>query len=219
MRGLPFSRGLLLVSLSLLAACEEQPRAADKPKTEIFVSGGVLQVAGNDPILSTPAKSTAPILLPQEGDPSLDWSDPCASNLQALTGQLLFYYSLHKELPPTLADIPAMPGETRALLACPKTGKPYSYVPEGIRSPSDLLTIDRKTGMAREGNLLILYDSVPAHELTQRLSDGKKEWTEKQTVRLGIVMEPPTPQTKAIKMYVVPIQQALLDRYLRKPVQ
>jgi hypothetical protein len=208
-----WTAGLLLAGV--LAGCQEAPRT-QPANNQVFVSGAKVSMNGDASGLfgDKPAAPAAPVLLPQEGDPSFDWSDPCAGNLQTLTGQLLFYYSAYGHLPPSLDQVPAMPGEDKAALVCPKTGKPYVYFPQGLRAPPELMAFDRKTGNAREGNMLILVDSVPAHAFSQRLLENGKERVEKQTVRLGIVMEPPG-AGKSVKMYVVPVQQALLDAYRR----
>lgn len=202
----------------LFAACEETaPRPQPQSQNQVFITGGQIALNGDVSSLigKQPKNASSPttVLLPQEGDPSLDPSDPCATNLQTLTGQLLFFYSVIGTLPPSLDKLPKMDGET-ASLVCPKSGKPYVYFPDGLRAPADLMAFDRKTGSAREGNLLILVDSEPAHPYSQRLLVDGKEKVEKQMVRLGIVMEPPTPG-KSVKMYVVPVQQALLDAYRR----
>ncbi len=212
----PVRRAAALMLAAALAGCQQEAPHTQAANNQVFISGGKVAMNGDGGGFfgDKPAQPTAPILLPQEGDPSFDWSDPCATNLQELTGQLLFYYSAHGKLPPTLDELPAMPGEQKAALVCPKTGKPYVYFPEGLRSPPELMAFDRKTGTAREGNMLILVDSVPAHAFSQRLLENGKERVEKQTVRLGIVMEP-TSTGKAVKMYVVPVQQALLDLYRR----
>jgi hypothetical protein len=214
-----FRRIAMLALVLPLAACEETaPRPQPQSQNQVFITGGQIALNGDvSSLIKNQPKGTASasttVLLPQEGDPSLDPSDPCATNLQTLTGQLLFFYSVIGTLPPSLDKLPKMDGET-ASLVCPKSGKPYVYFPEGLRAPADLMAFDRKTGSAREGNMLILVDSEPAHPFSQRLLVDGKEKVEKQMVRLGIVMEPPA-AGKSVKMYVVPVQQALLDAYRR----
>ena len=212
-------RAVLLTAACLTGVfgCDETttPKAA-QDKNQVFISGGKIAMNGDPSSLfgeKPGPKTDAPVLLPQEGDPSMDPSDPCALNLHELAGQLLEYYAVMGKLPPTLDKLPDV-GSEKAGLACPKTGKPYVYFPEGLRAPPDLMAFDRKTGNAREGNMLIVVDRDPAHPYTQRLLVNGKEREEKQTVRLGIVMEPPT-LGKSVKVYVAPIQQALLDSYRR----
>ncbi|HVT82567.1 MAG TPA: hypothetical protein VHM90_18140 [Phycisphaerae bacterium] len=209
---------LLAAALFAAQACDETttPRAQTTQPQQVFISGAKVAMNGDPSSLfgdKPGPKTDAPILLPQEGDPSLDPTDPCAANLQELTGQLLLYYATVGNLPASLDQLPDVGGE-KAGLACPKTSKPYVYFAAGLRAPADLMTFDRKTGNAQEGNMLILVDRDPAHPYSQRLLVNGKERVEKQTVRLGIVMEPPMPG-KSVKMYVVPVQQALLDAYRR----
>lgn len=84
------------------------------------------------------------------GDRPNELTDPCAGRLHDLSGLLLMYYALKKEMPATLEELaPLADGEFTP--ACPASGRPYVYVPQGLQSAS-----------AGERSL-ILYDAAPAH--------------------------------------------------------
>ena len=84
------------------------------------------------------------------GERPNELTDPCAGRLHDLSGLLLMYYALNKQLPARLEDLaPLADGEFTA--ACPTSGRPYVYVPQGLQSGS---------GGERS---LILYDATPAH--------------------------------------------------------
>jgi len=155
------------------------------------------------------------VVMPQESDSALDPGDPCVNNLENLTGALLAYAAQKHHLPGALSELPKeFAGETLSF-SCPTSGKPYTYYPDGLRAPPELAPkLMNSDGSAVEGNLLILTDSSPDHQVTRRLTDGKKNWSEKQQVRYGIVMEPPV-RGKAVKMYVIPVEQSLLNLYLK----
>jgi len=77
--------------------------------------------------------------------------DPCRNRLHELSAQLLEYYALHRELPPTADHLAGGPGSAEVPPpVCPVTGQPYVYLPEGLESPS------------REGRL-VLFEAKPGH--------------------------------------------------------
>jgi hypothetical protein len=79
-------------------------------------------------------------------------SDPCASRLQEISGQILFYYALNRKLPEKLDDLrPLADIDTVTDYTCPVTGQPYVYAPQPLRSP----------GMTR---LLVVYDAAPGKD-------------------------------------------------------
>ena len=76
--------------------------------------------------------------------------DPCEQYLyDVVCNQLMMYYAIHKELPPTLEALrkvdPTNPME------CPVSGKPYVYNPVGLE-------------VSGWPGRLILYDSEPIHD-------------------------------------------------------
>jgi hypothetical protein len=148
------------------------------------------------------------VALPAEHDPAVNWQDPCAANLTGVVEVLLLYYSQHHHLPATLEELPQknLSGEPVSLV-CPASHKRYEYFPDGFQAPSALIP---------SGMRLILYDVQPAHVLTQRVTDGTNDYDWKRPVRFGIVMLPPT-SNRSLQMYVVPIEQGLLDVYLKSP--
>ena len=75
-------------------------------------------------------------------------TDPCAERLHDLCGQLLLYYSIHDELPRSLAELPKT-GAAPAV--CPVSGKPYGYDRQGIQ-------------VVGWPGRLIVYDAEPCHD-------------------------------------------------------
>lgn len=193
-------------------ACQQGPQGGAGGGQQVIVSGGARIVDNDGGLIRTDAAKR--VVMPREGDPTLDWSDPCAANMQSLMGELLFYYTSHNKMPETLDQLQAIPGEKVASINCPKSGKPYVYVAAGLRAPEALSPGVSADGLPLEGNRLLVYDSVPAHRYTQHLTDGNRDWDVTQTVRYGVVMEPLEPN-RPVKMYMVPVEQALLDMYLR----
>jgi hypothetical protein len=193
---------LVLVGGLLLAGCQ----ASTSPGRGL---GG-----GGDGILQGLSNGKSGILPAGENDPSLDWSDPCAVNLNAVVESLLVYYSQHNQLPASLSQLPAKSIEGQTVrTTCPATNLPYTYVPAGLQAPREIIP---------SGVRLILYDAQPAHFRTLHLSDGTREAVVKQKVRLGIVMVPPAKgvgmgftSAGGVQLYVVPVEQNLLDLYLR----
>jgi hypothetical protein len=141
------------------------------------------------------------------------WADPCAANLDEITGALLSYFSVHKQLPPNLESIPKIsPAGVTISLTCPVSGKRYLYHPEGLKPP---LFTDQ-TGESRVGGILILFDSEPSHEMVQHLTDGTNDYDVKKAVHLGIVMQPRTGNpNQPLAMSVERIEPGILEMYLR----
>ena len=76
--------------------------------------------------------------------------DPCEERLHdVVCEQLMIYYAIHKELPPTLEDLRKV--DPTKPLECPVSGKPYVYNPQGLE-------VSGWTGR------LIVYDSEPIHD-------------------------------------------------------
>jgi hypothetical protein len=200
----------------------------------LFASCQAPTASSNTPSDLRPAANTDRLAEPQANDPSLNWTDPCAVNLGRVVEALLLHYSQHHHLPETLAELPkkSLDGEPISL-TCPASGKPYQYFAQGFEPP---------VGLIVTGVRLILYDAQPVHERILKLTDGRRDVDIKQKVRLGIVMVPPgrpgaapslgggnsqtpanepmvIPPTSAggLQLYVVPIEQNLLDAYLKAP--
>jgi hypothetical protein len=97
-----------------------------------------------DPAPDAPGRRTAP---------AAPATDACADRLHALCGPLLFYYAVHRRMPPDLAALRTMPDAPGADVdfTCPVSGQPYVYNPAGLpRAPG-------KPGS------LVLYDAAPTH--------------------------------------------------------
>jgi len=105
-----------------------------------------------------------------------DPASPCATRLHDLGGLLLHYYALNRKLPDRIEDVaPLADMGVEFSAECPQSGRPYEYVPGGLRSST-------------AGGLLVLYDAVAAH-------DG---------LRWGVFLTPPAtgqaPATRVILM-------------------
>ena len=143
------------------------------------------------------------VSMPKANDARLDITDPCLSNLTNIIGSLYIYYSKHNALPESLEQIPKLSPEGDAIsFNCPGSGKPYIYFPQGFQAP-------------KVQDLLILFDPAPIHRGSPRQNpDGSNAPPE--SLRYGIVMEPPRPNAP-VKMFVIPLQQSLLDYYIQSP--
>jgi hypothetical protein len=76
-------------------------------------------------------------------------STPAAARLQEISGALLEYYAIHDHLPSVLADLQSLSDLEQPLnFVSPTSGKPYVYVPAGLKSPSD-------------SRQIIVYDPTP----------------------------------------------------------
>ncbi len=206
-------QALFLTAIGLLVGCQTQtigPGSNHALLDSSWGTGGMEGVNGNVSLGGPPA------IMPAENDQALNPNDPCVNNLENLTGALLEYAGLKHRLPGSLSELPAESDGQKLSFSCPVDGKPYVYYPDGLRAPKELAPkmVDQN-GAPLQGNLLILVDADAAHQVTERLTNGQKSWSEKKMVRYGIVMEPPQ-QGKAVKMYVIPVEQALLDMYLKE---
>jgi hypothetical protein len=76
-------------------------------------------------------------------------ANPADVRLQDISGAILEYYAIHDRLPASLADLQSLPDLDRPLnLVSPASGKPYVYVPEGLKSP-------------RDPRQIVVYDAAP----------------------------------------------------------
>jgi hypothetical protein len=174
---------------------------------------GIPKTGGGAPAVSA---SGGTVAAPVRNDPTMDWADPCAQNLDELVSTLLLYYAEHNALPPSLEQIPkeSITG-TPISFSCPDCGKKYLYYPQGLKPPSEFL-YQRADGAFQEGSKLVLCDAAAAHAVGQRGAEGGGT---KRAVRLGIVVEMPQPTravpNPSVQMYIVPVDLEVLNRYLR----
>jgi hypothetical protein len=145
---------------------------------------------------------------PAPGELDVDPNDPCVTNLGALVENLILYYSVRHRMPDSLTELrPTSVSGQKISLTCPQTGRPYTYVPQGIHPPYDLMPT---------ASVLILYDDQPAHPIVKHIAVGNDEYDLKQTVRYGIVYKPTAPG-QPVSMHVAPIEDNLLKIYLSTP--
>ena len=77
--------------------------------------------------------------------------DACAARLHDISGLLLEYYALNRQLPERLEELAALAeSESEFVPACPVSGLPYVYLPGGLGAPGT-------------GQRLIIYEQSPAH--------------------------------------------------------
>lgn len=130
----------MLLSLAALAlcamSCQQHPQSAQPPKHPLVVKT-TSSVAG-DP------------MKPVSVDEAVA-SDPCALRLHDISGALLMYYMLHREMPAKLDDLRSVQDIDQNLqFTCPASGLPYGYSPQGLSAPG------RK-------KLILVHDSTPSH--------------------------------------------------------
>lgn len=122
------------------------PRPHHRLKTstrKIVLTWVAMLAAGCQPMnWNPPARPPAPVTGVQ--------IDPCEERLHdVVCQQLMMYYAIHKELPPTLEALrnvdPTQP------LDCPTSGKPYVYNREGLE-------------VSGWSGRLIVYDLEPIHD-------------------------------------------------------
>ena len=101
---------------------------------------------------TAPAVASDGVTDTDAGGEDLSNTDPCATRLHDLSGQLLLYYYAVGDLPPSLADLDEFDqtGLKSPPPTCPKTGQPYVYNPSGIYLPETQ-------------NYVIVYDAAPVH--------------------------------------------------------
>ena len=114
--------------------------------------GGVVKVeAPRERRQQTPRQTVRP------RDPSApplpnDATDPCALRLHDISGLLLTYYAVHKQLPERMDELAAFAdAEVQFKPECPESGRPYVFAPQGLQTS------------AGGDRYLIIYDAVPAH--------------------------------------------------------
>ena len=110
-------------------------------------------------------------------------TDPCALRLHDACAPLLLYFGRYQRLPARADELAQVPGVTVPELACPASGQPYVYNPQG---PAGL----------DAGTRIILYDATPAH--------AGRRW--------GIVVREPSPG-QALVVNVVAVPESVFKRH------
>lgn len=152
-----------------------QPPGLQSPRSQRPESQSPAPVKPGGPAPSTPGEVDV-----------LAEKEPCAARLHDVAGVMLLYYALHKRLPARLEELRAVADIDQSLdFTCPASGRPYVYVPAGLRYPG-------------EDERLVLYDAEPAHA-------GETRW--------GILAAPPKGERPAA-MWAVQLTEAALNAYL-----
>ena len=129
--------------------------------------------ASSSPASSSPAR-------PADARASAErWNsntDPCAMRMHDACAPLLLYFGRYQRLPDRIEELAQVPGVTVPELACPESGRPYIYDPQG---PPGL----------EAGTRIILYDPTPAH--------AGRRWT-------IVVREPKPGQALVVNVVAVP---------------
>ncbi|HEY2589715.1 MAG TPA: hypothetical protein VGI81_28485 [Tepidisphaeraceae bacterium] len=114
--------------------CQPAPLPSSNPHPTVTVNGA-------PPGAAAPAR-------PEQIEQAIGAS-PAGMRLQEISGALLEYYALHGRLPAMLAELESLPDLDQPLnFMSPTSGKPYAYVPAGLKSPTD----------TRE---IVVYDIAP----------------------------------------------------------
>ena len=78
-------------------------------------------------------------------------TDPCATRLQDISGDLLLYYAMNHHLPQQLSELAQLPDiGPLPEFVCPVSHQPYIYQRQGIPLPE-------------QQSRIVLYDATPAH--------------------------------------------------------
>ena len=111
-------------------------------------------------------------------------SDPCPTRLHDISGALLMYYALNRQMPDKLDDLQPLAEVDRPLeFVCPVTKQPYVFVPAGLE-------------IAGKPKRIVLHDAAP--------HDG---------VRWCILMESALPG-RPPSLEVLPVQEAVFRAYV-----
>lgn len=95
--------------------------------------------------------ATIPVPVRAPVDPAISSTDPCAMQMHAICGGLLFYYAVRADLPATLEELRDFPGLPEPIdTTCPESKLPYLYDPAGIEM------IERQA-------YIVLFDPMPSH--------------------------------------------------------
>ena len=152
---------LLMSGAVALAGCRTEVQPAERqPARTVRVSSPERpdgSAAGPArPQSQAPARPQTPA--PGPGTPSTPEpaqvvaDDPCAARLHEIAGTMLLYYALNKRLPAELDELRAVADFDQALsFTCPASGRPYVYVPSGLRFPG-------------KEERLVLHDAEPSHD-------------------------------------------------------
>ncbi len=103
---------------------------------------------------TTIVSNNRPAVASEDGPRTVDHavaSDPCAAHLHDISGAMLLYYAVNRELPKSLDDLKSMADFDAPLdLNCPTSKETYTYVPGGLETPG-------------KSKFIILHDASPAH--------------------------------------------------------
>jgi hypothetical protein len=99
--------------------------------------------------------------------------DPCASNLQELSGALLLYVQTRQQMPPSLEDLRQFLLLSQTQLTnvplpqftCPVTHQAYGYFPDGLSIPEDdgrIVIFDARAAHGVKGDIRWAVRIVPA---------------------------------------------------------
>lgn len=136
----PWAVAAAVLSCLLIAGCTPQGRDSSRARAR----GGTKPTGIAADIARGSAAKPAP-------DKPGDLSDPCVARLHDLSGLLLLYYAVNKQLPERLDELaPLADVGTEFHADCPASGRPYAYVPHAVPA-------------AGSDRFLVLYDAVPAH--------------------------------------------------------
>jgi hypothetical protein len=104
------------------------------------------------PAANTPPNVTKPAHVEKLTPEEQAVVDPCAIQLQDISGAMLLYYRDHGDLPEKLEELrsAALPG-TELKFTCPASGKPYVYVRTGLQS-------------AGRNKRIVLHDAEGSHD-------------------------------------------------------
>jgi hypothetical protein len=127
-----FAFSVVIIGAAMLHGCQQGGLQPSQRRT-VTVNG---QGSGTDALPTPPIERTLK-------------SDPCAARLHEISGAMLEYFAFHNALPKRLEDLQTLGDLDRPLsFVCPVTGRPYTYIANGLRSKDDTRQI-------------IVFDTVP----------------------------------------------------------
>lgn len=203
---------LFAAAAALAGGCRRTVVGPDAPG-----AGKVTKVRGGaavDPATgvpdAAPASGDGQLVVPQptrgggelSGHPDdLAGDDACRVRIDAIREPLIVFVLMNKRMPATLEELKAADPKSPLDLTCPASGKPYVYVPAGLRDAT-------ATGKAA-GRRLVLYDPTPAHRDPRNPDKGLH--------RRGIVMNDPA-GNKALVVDAVELTEKEFQAYAANPL-
>jgi hypothetical protein len=115
-----------------------------KRRGPALLSGALLVIA----LLTMIVGCTQPDSTGIEGTRPSTELDTCAERMHELCQPLLLHFMTHGQLPADVEAMQALAPDTP--LACPASGRPYVYNPQGLLYP-------------RQAGAVVLYDAEPSH--------------------------------------------------------